>query len=62
MCTTFVSGAHRGQKKASDSLKLGLWIIVSHHVSAEHRTQFLCKSGMRFEPLAISPAPYAVSK
>ena len=34
MCTMCFPGAHGGQKKASDPLKLDLQMVVSHCVSA----------------------------
>ena len=34
VCITCVSGAHRGQKKRSDSLELKLQMVVSSHVCA----------------------------
>lgn len=38
LCTTHRPGAHRSQKKALDSLKLKLWMIVSHHTGAGNQT------------------------
>lgn len=29
-CTTYMPGAHKGQKKAYDSLELEFWRAVSH--------------------------------
>lgn len=37
MCTMFTLGAHRDQKKASESLELDLWTGISCHVGAENR-------------------------
>lgn len=34
LCTTCVPSAHNGWKRALDSLKLELWIIVTHHGTA----------------------------
>ena len=45
----YISGAYRGQSKASYFLELELehtvelQMMTSHHVSAKNRTQFLCK-------------------
>lgn len=39
MCTKYVPGALRGQKKASDFLELQLEMVVNHHVPAGNRTQ-----------------------
>lgn len=39
-----VSGAHGVQKRTSDTLKLGLQMIVSHHVNAGNWTRIFGKS------------------
>lgn len=34
MCTSYVPGTLEGQKRALYALKLELWMVLSHHVSA----------------------------
>ena len=34
LCTICIPAAQRGQKRASDSLKLELQMVVSHHMGA----------------------------
>ena len=44
LCATYMPGACRGQKKASDPMQLKLQTAVSCHTGAGSRTQALCKS------------------
>lgn len=44
MCTKYVSGAYRGQKRALDPLVLQLQPLASHHVSSGSLSQVLSKS------------------
>ena len=44
MCATCMSGACRGQKRASDPLEVDLQAAVCHHVGAEKQNQLLSKS------------------
>ena len=44
ICTKCLSGAHGGQKTASDPIKPLLQMVVNHHVDAETWTQVLCKN------------------
>lgn len=43
MCTTYVSGAHGGQKGEPEPLEQELQKFISHHVGAGNWTQTLCK-------------------
>lgn len=36
--TTYVPGAPRGQKRASNPLELELWVVVNHYVGAGNQT------------------------
>lgn len=53
MCTICVPGSHRGQKRALDTLKLKLPVIVSHLLQAETGSS---ASIGAFQSLALSPA------
>jgi hypothetical protein len=44
MYTTCVPSAYSDQKRALDTLVLGLQLVVTHHVSAGKPTQVLWKS------------------
>ena len=44
LCTSWMPGAHRGQKKALDLRELELQMVVSFQVGAKNRTWVLCKS------------------
>jgi Flp pilus assembly protein TadB len=44
LCTTYVLGARRVQKRMLVSLEPELETVVSHHVGAVNQTQVLCKS------------------
>lgn len=48
LCTTFMSGALRVHRKASDPLERELQVVVNHHVSSGTRTWVLCKKSMLF--------------
>lgn len=50
-----VSGAHGVQKRTSDTLKLGLQMIVSHHVNAGNWTRIFCKSSRCVNCSVTSP-------
>lgn len=52
LCTTFMSGASRGQKRTSDPLELELQIPVNCHVGARNRTWVFCKSNQCFQLLS----------
>lgn len=41
MCTTYVPGAIRDQKRDSDPMEMKLWIVLSHHVGALSQTLVL---------------------
>lgn len=40
MCNTCMPGDYAGQKRALDSLRLGLQMVVSLHMSSENQNQF----------------------
>lgn len=44
MCITCMTGTHGGLKRASEPLKLELWVVEGSHVGAGNRTWVLCKS------------------
>lgn len=44
LCTTCLSGAYRGQKRASDLLGLQLQMVVSCHMGAGNQTQVFGKN------------------
>jgi hypothetical protein len=44
MHTMYMPGAFGDQKKALDTLALGLHMVMSHHVGAENETWVLSKS------------------
>jgi hypothetical protein len=44
LCTIWVPGAHRGQKKGLGLLNLELQKVVSHHVGTGIGTQTLCEN------------------
>lgn len=44
MCTTYVLGGCRGQKRSSDTLELELRVVVNHHVGSGVPTRILCKN------------------
>lgn len=48
--------AHRGLKRASDTLELALWIIFSHNVVAGNKTQVLYKRCSKVVHHASSPS------
>jgi hypothetical protein len=43
LSATNVPGAHRGQKRASDTLKLELQMVENHHVGTRNQTQVLSR-------------------
>lgn len=47
-----VPGAHGGQKSVSDSLDLGLQVVINYPVGAENQTPVLCKSSQNSLPLS----------
>jgi hypothetical protein len=53
----YVSGVHRGQKRALEPLGVELQMVVSHHVGAESGTQVLCRSNKCFKPLSHLSIP-----
>ena len=44
MCTMYVVGAHRGQKRASDSLEVELQMVVNYQAGAGKQTQVFRES------------------
>jgi hypothetical protein len=54
---TCVPGAHRGQKRALDTLNLKLQVIVSHLLWVLGTEPGSSASLGAFQPLALSPAP-----
>lgn len=44
LCTTFIPGAHRCQKRVSDPLEVELQVSVSHNAGAANQTQVLWKT------------------
>ena len=38
ICTTFLLGAHGGQKRVLDSLEIELWVVINHCVGAGNQT------------------------
>ena len=53
-CASPVSGACRSHKRASDPLKLELWVVVSHYVDTGNQIWFLCKSNQCSKQLSHS--------
>ena len=54
MCTMWVPGAHRGQKRALDHLELELQMAVSHHVGA--RTSARTASALKCWAKFLAPS------
>lgn len=54
--TTYLSGAHRRQQKASDSWELELQVFGSHHVGAGNQAQGLCKSSSALHTGPLQPS------
>lgn len=54
--TTYLSGAHRRQQKASDSWELELQVVGSHHVGAGNQAQGLCKSSSALHTGPLQPS------
>jgi hypothetical protein len=52
MCIKWVLGAHGSQKRALDSQKLELQIVVNQNLGVEDRAQLLCKSSKCSSPLS----------
>lgn len=48
MCTMFMFGAFQGQKKVLKTLKLGLQVVVSHHMHTGTKAQVLYKRNMSY--------------
>lgn len=61
ICTNCVSGAFRGQKRASNHPELELLVISNHNIDAGNWTQFPWKSRPCSQCWAMSPAPASVS-
>ena len=57
MCTTYVAGAHGGQRGVSGLLELELQTFVSQHIGARKQTWVLCKSNKGFYPLSAISSP-----
>lgn len=55
MCTRYMPGAYRGQKKVSDPLEFQ--VTVSPHMTAGNWTMILCNRASALYPRLISPAP-----
>lgn len=54
--TTYLSGAHRRQQKASDSWELELQVVGRHHVGAGNQAQGLCKSSSALHTGPLQPS------
>jgi hypothetical protein len=61
VCTLCACSAHKGQKRASDHLKLEMQMVVRHHVGTSHRTQVQWVSTGDLSHWAISPVPNLIS-
>lgn len=53
-CATCILGARRSERDNGSSRTGGIniWMAMSQHVGARHRTQILCKSNNYFKPLS----------
>lgn len=57
LCTMYMPGAHRGQKRTQNPPEFKLWMTVSHPVRAGNQTWGLWKNSQAFGHWAISLAP-----
>ena len=59
VCAPHVCSTHRGQKMASEIMKLELRMVVSHHVDAGNQTQVFCKSSQCSSALSHLSNPWS---
>lgn len=60
MCTIYVPGAHRNQKRALSSLDLWLQVVMNHHVGSgtEPRSFGTTEPSLEAQFLINGPLPY----
>lgn len=57
VCTTFMPGAHRDQKRALEPLELALQMVISCHVGSGNRPGFSGKAADALNHSSTSSAP-----